>query len=140
MHRNKRDGDIHKGKWNGLGGKFDTGESPEQCIIREVEEESGLLISTPKLHGFITFPQFKDNQDWYVFVYTADQFEGTLIDCNEGELEWINDQQLSSLNLWEGDHIFLKWIYQNKPFFTAIFNYQNKELQSHSVVFHKSAN
>ena len=73
IHRNKRPNDIHEGKWNGLGGKFEAGESPEDCVIREVSEESGLIIRAPHLHGILTFTNFKGN-DWYVFVYTAENF------------------------------------------------------------------
>ena len=136
LHRCKKENDIHEGKWNGLGGKFEAHESPEDCVIREVQEESGLLIKSPKLHGFISFPRFKDNEDWYVFVFTAAEFEGQIIDSPEGDLKWIEDDNLLSLNLWEGDHLFLDWIYSGKGFFSATICYENKELQSHSVHFH----
>ncbi len=127
---------LHRreGLWNGLGGKFETGESPEDCIIREVLEESGLTIQHPKLCGFITFPGFKDDVDWYVFVYTATQFSGTLMDSPEGKLEWIEDSKITSLPLWEGDPIFLKWIEQGK-FFSGKFVYKNKKLVSHEASF-----
>jgi ADP-ribose pyrophosphatase YjhB (NUDIX family) len=81
-HLNKKANDIHEGKWNGLGGKFEAGETPEKCVIREVYEESGLLIREPKLCGLLVFPRFKGN-DWYVFVFTADDFSGELIDSPE---------------------------------------------------------
>ena len=136
LHRIKKENDIHQGKWNGLGGKFEQGESPEECVIREVKEESGLDIKNPILRGIITFPLFKDQEDWYVFVYTTNQFTGNVIDSPEGKLAWIDDQELLSLNLWPGDYIFLKWIYQQSAFFSATFTYENKELISHSVIFH----
>ena len=79
VHRNKKVNDIHKGKWNGLGGKFEAGETPEECVTREVFEESGLSIRDPKLCGLLMLPKFKGN-DWYVFVFTATQFRGQLID------------------------------------------------------------
>ncbi len=135
LHRTKKENDIHKGKWNGLGGKFEPGECPEACVIREVQEESGLAISMPKLRGFITFPAFDDIQDWYVFVFTADQFKGELIDSNEGRLEWIPDTELDKLNLWEGDPIFLEWIKDGR-FFSSVFEYSAGKLKSHSVHFY----
>ncbi len=76
LHRNKKAGDIHRGKYNGLGGKLETGESPEECVKREVREESGLTLRDPRLRGVLTFPAFKDDEDWIVFVYTATSFEG----------------------------------------------------------------
>ena len=90
VHRNKKLNDIHAGKWNGLGGKIETGESPEECVRREVREEAGLTIENPKLHGLVMFPNFKGN-DWYVFVFTATEFIGELIDSPEGKLQWIED-------------------------------------------------
>ena len=124
LHRNKKAHDIHNGKWNGLGGKIHLGETPEECVVREVREESGFTIYNPSLRGIITFPAFKDEEDWYVYVFVADQFSGELVESDEGELKWINEDQLLSLPLWEGDPIFLKWIEEGR-FFSAKFNYQN---------------
>jgi len=135
LNRNKRLDDMHKGKWNGLGGKFNIGETPEECVIREVEEESGLKISNPLLKGFITFPSFDEWDDWYVFVFIANQFSGELIDSNEGELDWIDWDKVPYLPLWEGDKYFLEWLHQNK-FFSAKFIYKNSEYKSHSVNFY----
>lgn len=135
LHRIKKQNDMHEGKWNGLGGKLENGETPEECVIREVREESGLLISDPKLHGFITFPAFDGFEDWYVFVFTAEKFSGDLIDSNEGHLEWIPDDRLTELNLWEGDRTFLKWLFQDN-FFSAKFSYKNGALEDYKVVFH----
>lgn len=135
LHRIKKKNDVHEGKWNGLGGKFEHGESPEECVIREVKEESGLLIKNPKLHGFITFPMFDGKKDWYVFLFTAHEFEGNLIDSHEGRLEWIPNKKLLDLNLWEGDRIFLPWLFQDK-FFSAKFVYENGKLKSHKVIFY----
>ena len=109
VYRNKKPNDMHQGKWNGLGGKFEAGESPEECVIREVLEELGLEIHKPKLHGLLMFPAFKGN-DWYVFVFTAREFEGQLIDSPEGELAWIPDEKLTSLNLWKSDQVFFSWL------------------------------
>src|ERR1044071_3523911 len=86
VHRNKKVNDIHQGKWNGLGGKFEAGETPEEGVIREIFEESGLSIQSPKLCGLLMFPNFKGN-DWYVFVFTATEFTGELIVSPEGDLK-----------------------------------------------------
>ena len=119
LHRIKKKNDIHKNKWNGLGGKLIEGESPEECVKREVLEESGLIIKSPNLHGIITFPKFDEN----------------LIECNEGKLNWVSDDQLLSLNLWEGDKIFIPWLSQEK-FFSAKFIYKKKKLADYSVIFY----
>lgn len=134
VHRNKKPNDIHEGKWNGLGGKFEAGESPEECVRREVEEEAGLVIQNPRLHGLVMFPGFKGN-DWYVFVFTATDFEGELIDSPEGKLEWVEDTKLLALPLWPSDQIFLPWLAQEK-FFSAKFIYNGEEFRSHEVMFY----
>lgn len=135
LHRIKKKNDIHEGKWNGLGGKFEPGETPEECVIREVKEESGLTIRNPKLLGIITFPMFDGNKDWYVFVFSADKHKGKLIDSSEGKLEWIPNDKLLNLNLWKGDKIFIPWLFQNK-FFSARFNYSNGKLKNYHVKFY----
>ncbi len=135
LHRVKKENDMHEGKWNGLGGKFEDGETPEECVIREVLEESGLSISNPKLQGFITFPAFDQFEDWYVFVFTADEFTGELIDSPEGNLEWIKNDNLMDLKLWEGDKIFMGWFDSGKVF-SAKFEYDKGEFVSHDVIFY----
>ena len=135
LHRIKKENDIHKNKWNGLGGKLEPGESPEDCVKREVFEESGLIIESPNLHGVITFPKFDGIDDWIVFVYTANNFDGNLIECDEGKLDWVSDDQLLNLNLWEGDKIFIPWLTQNK-FFSAKFIYEKKKLINYDVIFY----
>ncbi len=133
VHRNKKPNDIHDGKWNGLGGKFEAGETPEECVRREVQEESGLVIQNPHLHGLLMFPEFKGN-DWYVFVFTATDFSGELIDSPEGDLEWIPDEKLLNLNLWESDHIFFQWI-ESEKFFSAKFQYDGDVMKGYEVTF-----
>ena len=134
VHRNKKANDIHEGKWNGLGGKFEPGETPEECIIREVYEESGLILYSPKLCGLLMFPNLKGN-DWYVFVFTAIEFTGELIDSPEGALEWIPDENMLNLNLWQSDHLFMPWIREGK-FFSAKFDYEGDTMRGYDVVFH----
>ncbi len=134
IHRTKRADDIHLGKWNGLGGKFEPGESPEECVMREMREESGLEIKNPRLCGLLMFPGFKGN-DWYVFVFTAHEFNGELKENQEGYLEWIPEAELESLPLWPSDHIFLPWIREGK-FFSAKFVYDGDKMREHTVTFY----
>lgn len=138
LYRNKKPHDVHRGKWNGLGGKLEPGESPEECMRREVWEESGLTVEAAQLRGFLTFPLFDGREDWYVFVYTVSRTSGELTESTEGELHWIPDEELLNLNLWPGDRIFLPWL-GGERFFSAKFVYQQGELVSHSVVFYPKA-
>jgi len=135
LHRIKKENDIHQGKWNGLGGKMEAGETPEECVIREVYEESGLRIHNPSLRGVLTFPAFAHEEDWYAFVFTASEFEGTLINSPEGVLRWIPNEQILDLPLWEGDRIFLPWL-DEPVFFSGKFVYRNGKLVDHTVVFY----
>jgi 8-oxo-dGTP diphosphatase len=132
LHRIKHTGDIHSGKWNGLGGKFEPGESPEECVIREVREESGLEIVNPRLRGLLMFPAFK-GEDWYVFVFTAEEFGRELHENEEGFLKWIPDAELESLPLWPSDHIFLPWLREEK-FFSAKFVYEGEKMMRYEMV------
>jgi len=135
MHRVKKLHDMHEGKWNGLGGKFEIDETPEECVIREIYEESGLTLITPTLKGIITFPAFDGIETWMVFVFTANKFEGELIESNEGNLKWIDNDKLFDLNLWDGDKIFMTWL-DKKEFFSAKFIYNKGKLVSHIVNFY----
>ena len=135
LYRNKKENDYHEGKWNGLGGKFEPGETPEECAIREVHEESGLIVSNPKMKGFITFPMFDKVEDWYVFCFVFEGYDGELIDSPEGSLEWIDNDKLVELNLWEGDKHFVPWLFQDKMF-SAKFNYDNGNYVDYEVVFY----
>lgn len=135
LYRNKKESDYHEGKWNGLGGKFELGESPEDCAIREIKEEAGLTVKNLIMKGFITFPLFDGIDDWHVFLFVIDKFEGELIDSPEGKLEWIENDKLSEINLWEGDNIFIPWLFENK-FFSAKFNYENGKFVDYEVSFY----
>ena len=137
IHRIRKQGDIHWGKWNTLGGKLEPGETPEECAVREVFEESGLHISDPGLRGMLTFPAFDGVDDWYVFVFVATEFDGELLEQSaEGDLAWIEDRKLCDLELWEGDRIFMEWLDQGR-FFSGKLEYGNDGLVAHSVVFHE---
>lgn len=135
LYRNKKENDYHEGKWNGLGGKFELGESPEDCAIREIKEEAGLTVKNLIMKGFITFPLFDGKDDWHVFLFVIDKFEGDLIDSPEGELDWIDNDKLSEINLWEGDKIFIPWLFEDK-FFSAKFNYENGNFKDYEVSFY----
>ena len=135
IHRVKKPGDMHRGKWNGLGGKLEPGETPEECAHREIREESGLEVEQLTLKGFLTFPQFSAGEDWYAFVFTANGVLGTLIESPEGILAWINDERLLELELWEGDRYFIPWLDQ-PGFFSAKFTYQNGALVDQAADFY----
>jgi len=135
IYRNKKKNDYHEGKWNGLGGKFEQGETPEECAIREMKEETGLDVIKMNLKGFISFPMFDKVEDWYVFLFVIDEFKGELIDSPEGRLEWIDNDRLLNLNLWEGDKIFIPWLFQ-EGFFSAKFNYTDGKFIDYSVEFY----
>ncbi len=120
LYRNKKLNDVHKGKYNGVGGKFKKGESPEDCLRREVKEEVGVDIVDYRLRGIITFPSFKDEEDWIVFVYLINKWKGEInYNSPEGELKWFNIDDIFNLSLWDGDRLFLKWLFYDKKFFSA---------------------
>ncbi|HCX72364.1 MAG TPA: DNA mismatch repair protein MutT [Candidatus Cloacimonas sp.] len=135
LFRNKKENDIHQGKYNGLGGKFESGESPEECARREIKEESGLTAQVLNLKGVICFPNFDGSNDWYVFVFCVPKFKGKLIESPEGKLEWIDNSKLNKIPLWKGDYIFIPWLGKNN-FFSAKFCYEKGELKSHTVEFY----
>lgn len=124
LHRVKKEDDMHKGKWNGLGGKIEDGETPEECMIREIKEECGLNAKNPLMKGILTFPQFSKGETWYVFLFLVTEFDGELSESNEGNLEWIDDDKLLDLNLWDADKIFMKWLDQ-KGFYSGKFIYRD---------------
>lgn len=135
VHRVKKQNDMHQGKWNGLGGKLEPGETPEECARREILEESGLSVSRLELKGLLTFPKFSQGEDWYAFIFVAEAPEGELIDSPEGNLAWIPDSELLNLNLWAGDKIFIPWL-DGPGFFSGKFIYEDGNLLDHDVVFY----
>lgn len=135
LHRVKRENDYHEGKWNGLGGKFEPGESPEECVVREVYEESGLTCTQPVLRGQITFPNFDGESDWYVWLFLANRWTGQLRDSEEGNLAWIDNDRLLNLNLWAGDRMFIPWVFRDR-FFSAKFLYADGDFLGYEVTFY----
>ena len=136
LHRNKKPNDVHAGKWIGVGGKLERGETPQECAAREILEETGLKAK-PVLKGVITVPEFTPNLDWYTYVFKVTEFEGELIDCNEGTLEWVPYDQVLSKPTWEGDHTFVEWLLEDKPFFSAKFVYDGDKLLDTQVDFYE---
>lgn len=136
LHRNKKPNDVHEGKWIGVGGKLERGETPQECAAREILEETGLKAK-PVLKGVITFPEFTQDLDWYTYVFKVTEFEGELIDCNEGTLEWVPYDEVLSKPTWEGDHTFVEWLLEDKPFFSAKFVYDGDKLLDTQVDFYE---
>ena len=136
LHRNKKPNDVHAGKWIGVGGKLERGETPQDCAAREILEEKGLKAK-PVLKGIITLPEFTPDLDWYTYVFKVTEFEGELIDCNEGTLEWVPYDQVLSKPTWEGDHTFVEWLLEDKPFFSAKFVYDGDKLLDTQVDFYE---
>ena len=133
LHRIKKENDMHKGLWVGLGGKFEARESPEDCVIREVYEESRLQIKNPKLRGVLTFPGFFNEEDWYVFLFVATEFTGEIQPCKEGELMWVEKNKLDDLPMHEGDRYFLKWVEEYSGIFSAKYIYENGNLKDYRL-------
>ena len=133
LHRTKKENDINKGKYIGIGGKFETGESPEECIVREVKEETGLLLKSYKLRGIITYT-FTNYESEYMYVFTSKEFEGNLLECNEGDLSWVDKDKVLNLNLWEGDKIFLKELDKDNVFFTMKCEYDSDKLVKYTLI------
>lgn len=129
LHRIKKQQDINKGKWIGVGGKFEEGESPDECLLREVREETGLALLSYQCRGIVTFQPSLTGPAEYMHLYTADGFAGELLEsCSEGILKWIKKPEVLSLNLWPGDRIFLRLIEQDEPFFSLKLVYDGDEL------------
>lgn len=127
LHRVKKENDLNRDKWIGLGGKFEENESPEECMLREVWEESSLTLTSWRCRGIVTFV----SDEWegeQMFLFTADGFDGEAGDCDEGDLEWIDKSALLQLNLWEGDRIFLRLLDENAPFFLLKLRYEGDTL------------
>ena len=127
LHRTKKENDINRDKWIGIGGKFEENESPEECVLREAYEETGLRLTSWKYRGIVTFVSDRYEGE-YMHLFTADRFEGELAECDEGELEWIEKEKLKSLTLWKGDLIFLGLLDSDEPFFSLKLCYEGDTL------------
>lgn len=134
LHRISKKNDVNKDKWIGVGGHFEPGESPEDCLLREVYEETGLTLTSWRYRGIVTFI-FEDNPAEYMSLYTADGFEGSVTnadgsmkECDEGILAWVKKSELGRLNLWEGDKIFFDLLAREEPFFSLKLTYQGDRL------------
>lgn len=128
LHRVKKKQDINKDKWIGIGGKFLQGESPDECLLREACEETGLTLTSWRCRGIVTFLTENPQDGQYMYLFTADGFEGSLKECDEGELAWVSRDFIGSLPLWEGDHIFLDLLWQDAPFFLLTLEYNGDRL------------
>lgn len=132
LHRVKKENDVNKDKWIGVGGHFEKNESPEECLLREVKEETGLTLTSWKFRGLVTFLA----DEWpieYMCLFTADGFEGELTSCTEGNLEWVPKTEIENLNIWEGDKIFLRLLTEQTEFFSMKLCYQGDHLVEWSL-------
>ena len=127
LHRVKKDHDVNQGKWIGVGGKFQDGESPEECILRECLEETGLTLTEYRYRGLVTFVSDRWTTE-YMHLFTASAWTGAPRECSEGELAWIKKAELRSLLMWEGDRIFLDLLEKDGPFFSLKLRYQGEHL------------
>lgn len=129
LHRVKKKNDVNQDKWIGVGGHALSYESPEDCLLREVQEETGLLLTDYRFRGIVTFA-LKDVETQYMCLYTANGWEGELdYNCPEGVLEWVPKEQIISLELWPGDKVFFKLIAQEHPFFSLKLSYDGDVLE-----------
>lgn len=126
LHRTVKENDVNKDKWIGVGGHFEEKESPEECLIREVWEETGYTLTSWKYRGIVTFV-YGDSVTEYMSLYTADGFEGVPHPCDEGELEWIEKEKVFELNIWEGDKIFFRLLNEEHPFFSLKLVYDETD-------------
>ena len=126
LHRVKKKNDVNHDKWIGVGGKFEPGESPEECMLREFREETGLTLTKWAYRGIVTFV----SEDWceYMQLFTATAFEGELHDCDEGTLEWVPWESITDLPIWEGDRIFLRLLRERETFFSLKLVYEGEKL------------
>ena len=129
LHRVKKENDINRDKWIGVGGKFEPDESPDECLLREVREETGLTLRSWRYRGIVTFVNTKCTSE-YMHLFTSDDYEGEIKQCDEGVLEWIDRKKLCDLTLWEGDKIFLRLLESDAPFFSLKLSYDGDELIS----------
>ncbi len=127
LHRVKKENDCNRDKWIGVGGKFEDGESPEECVLRETLEETGLTLTDWRYRGIVTFVSDRWETE-YKHLFTATGWTGRLHECDEGVLEWVSREQFRGLPQWEGDRIFLRLIEEDAPFFSLKLRYEGEHL------------
>ena len=128
LHRIKKRNDLNKDKWIGIGGKFLENESPDGCLLREAKEETGLTLTSWRCRGIVTFLTNGPWEGEYMYLFTADGFDGQLKECDEGQLKWVSREFISQLPQWEGDEIFLELLWQDAPFFLLTLRYDGDSL------------
>ena len=136
LHRVKKKNDINQDKWVGIGGKFEEGESPEDCLIREVKEETGLTLRSMRFRGIVTFLSDEYGSE-YMHLFTSDDFEGELSECDEGDPVWIPKDQVENLNIWAGDKIFFRLLNEDRGFFSLKLRYEGEVLAEHSMYIYE---
>ncbi len=137
LHRNVKKNDVNEGKWIGVGGHFEKDESPEECLLREVKEETGLTLTSYQYRALVTFVSGNGVTE-YMSLFTADGFEGELIPCDEGDLEWVEISRIEELNLWEGDLIFHRLLLERDTFFSLILVYDGHDKLIYAALDGKS--
>ena len=133
LHRTVKKNDVIHDKWIGVGGHFEYGESPEECLLREVKEETGYTLTSWRYRGIVTFV-YGEAVVEYMSLYTADGFKGDPIDCDEGELEWIDKSAVPSLELWEGDRIFFRLLDEGREFFSLKLVYDTEDVLRYAAL------
>ena len=128
LHRVKKKNDLNQDKWIGIGGKFQGDETPDECLLREAWEETGLTLKRWQCRGVVTFITDGPWENEFMYLFTADDFEGELKDCDEGDLQWVSRDFLDQLPKWEGDQIFLDLLWQDAPFFLLKLRYDGEQL------------
>ena len=128
LHRVKKKNDVNQDKWIGIGGKFEADETPDECLLREAYEETGLRLTSWQCRGVVTFLTNGPWEGEYMYLFTADGFEGDLKECDEGDLQWVSRDFLDGLPKWEGDQIFLDLLWQDSPFFLLKLRYDGEKL------------
>ena len=127
LHRTKKENDENRDKWIGIGGKFEDRESPEDCLLREVYEETGLILTKWRYRGIVTFVSTEYPTE-YMHLFTATEFSGIVKDCDEGDLQWLPVADVMSLPMWAGDRIFLRLLQTDEPFFSLKLSYEGESL------------
>ena len=133
LHRTIKKNDVNEGKWIGVGGHFEYGESPEERLLRAVREETGYTLTSWKYRGIVTFVYGEDTVE-YISLYTADGFTGEAIECDEGELDWIEKSQIYNLELWEGDKIFFRLLEEEREFFSLKLVYDTEDVLQYAAL------